>query len=231
MSLAIVGTDTEVGKTVISAVVLARYAPAWHLAYWKPVASGAAEGRDTETVAQLAPPGVEILGEHALFEEPLSPHLAARLEGGWVEMAAIVEDFRRHRLALSEHDFVVEGIGGLLVPLNDEGDLLIDLLEELALPVLLVARSTLGTINHTLLSLEALRARELEIAGVVLDGPHNPENRWAIEVFGRVEVVGEIEPLEPLDADAVAWAAQGLDPDDLLERVWSPRARRGKEKT
>lgn len=226
MPLAIVGTDTEVGKTVVSGVVLSRYASSHRLAYWKPVASGAVDGRDVETVRRLVPAQIEVLEELYLLDEPLSPHLAARLEGVAIDTASLLGVWRRSVRERPELDFIVEGIGGLLVPLNDEGDLLADLLGEMSLPCLLVARSTLGTINHTLLSLEALRAREIEIAGVVLDGPHNPENRWAIEVFGGVEVVGEIEPVDPLDAEAIDWAARGFDPEGVLERFLSPRARR-----
>lgn len=226
MPLAVVGTDTEVGKTVVSAIVLNRYGSLYRLAYWKPVASGACDGRDVETVRRLVPAEIEVLDELYLLDEPLSPHLAARLEGIAIDPASLQGTWRRHVREHPELDFIVEGIGGLLVPLNDEGDLLVDLLGEMSLPCLLVARSTLGTINHTLLSLEALRAREIEIAGVVLDGPHNPENRWAIEVFGGVDVVGEIEPLDPLDVEAIEWAAQSFDSEGVLERFLSPRARR-----
>lgn len=226
MPLAVVGTDTEVGKTVVSAIVLSRYASRYRLAYWKPIASGAVEGRDVEIVHRLVAGRVEVLDELYLLDEPLSPHLAARLEGVVIDPSSLQGCWRRHVRERPDLDFVVEGIGGLLVPLNDEGDLLAELLAELALPCLLVARSTLGTINHTLLSLEALRKREIEIAGVVLDGPHNPENRWAIEIFGDVEVVGEIEPLDPLDPEAIEWAARRFDAEGTLERFLSPRARR-----
>jgi dethiobiotin synthetase len=103
---------------------------------------------------------------------------------------------------------VVEGAGGLLVPLNDEA-LVIDLIARLQLPVLLVVRSGLGTINHTLLSLEALRSRQLPILGVVINGPRNPGNRAAIETYGRVPVLAELEPLESITPGSLrgAWAS------------------------
>jgi malonyl-CoA O-methyltransferase len=103
------------------------------------------------------------------------------------------------------------------VPLTDDGYLLADLLVAAGLPCLLVARSTLGTINHTLLSLEALRARDLAVAGVVLVGPFNPANRRAIERLGRVAVVAEIPPLT-LDRAGIAAAARDFDPEGQLWR-------------
>lgn len=210
MSLAIVGTDTGVGKTVISALVLARHAETCPLAYWKPVATGSCDERDTATVKALCP-DAEVLPETFLFREPLSPHLAARREGRRIDQARLDEAFQLHGNAASQRSLVVEGAGGVLVPLDDDGVLLIDFLQRISLPCLVVARSTLGTINHTLLTLEALRHRELEIAGVVLNGPRNPENRRAIERFGEVEIVGELEPVSPLDAEAIDRAAASFD--------------------
>jgi dethiobiotin synthetase len=243
VSLAIVGTGTGVGKTVVSAVLLARWGREVSLAYWKPVATGSRDERDSATVAALIGPagcgtapevrgaaragcgaaaaaptpshaGCEILPEAYLFPEPLSPHLAARLAGETIDPDRLLADFRRHRAA--PRALVVEGAGGLLVPLTDDGYLLADLFRDLDLPCLLVAASGLGTINHTLLTLEAMRARGLAIAGVVLDGPPNPENRRAIERLGQVEVIAEVPPLEPLDAASVARAAQAFDPGGHL---------------
>ena len=215
MSLAVVGTGTEVGKTVVSAVLLARYAGNTSVAYWKPVATGARDGRDVDEVARLAPPEVEILPETYLFREPLSPHLAARLDGAAIDPARLLAELARHRAEKPERALVVEGAGGLLVPLTD-ADLLIDFFAAARLPCLLVALSGLGTINHTLLSLEALRARQMEVAGVVLNGPPNPENRAAIERFGKVPVIADLPPLPNLDRAAVAQAAESFDRDGAL---------------
>ncbi len=225
MSLAVVGTGTDVGKTVISALVLARYAGPRPLAYWKPLATGAGGDAgperlptDSETVARLAPPEVEILAERYLFAPPVSPHLAARLAGTVIDPAAVLAAFAAHRAARPERALVVEGVGGLLVPLN-ENALLIDLLAAAGLPCLLVAKSGLGTINHTLLSLEALRGRGIAVLGVVMNGPPDAENRAAIERFGGVPVIAEVAPIEPLasfDRAAVARAAGDFDPTARL---------------
>lgn len=222
MSLVVVGTGTGVGKTVVSALLLARYGRAGELAYWKPIATGGAEDRDSTAVARLAGARPEaILPELWCFEPPVSPHLAARLAGVAIEIPAVVAAFERHRSVWAgpERGLVVEGVGGVLVPLNDEGDLLIDLLGALGLPCLVVAASGLGTINHTLLTLEALAARGLEAAGIVLVGPAHRENRRALERWGRIPVVAEVIPIEPLDAAGVAAAAAIFDPAGRLRPI------------
>lgn len=193
----VTGTDTGVGKTLVSACL----ARAWGAAYWKPLQTGLKdEAGDTPTVAALAalPPERVHPPAYALAE-PLSPHAAAELEGDAIDANALA-------LPDTDRPLVVEGAGGLLVPVT--GDVfIIDLIARFGLPVVLVARSTLGTINHTLLSLEALRARGLAVAGVVLNGPPNPGNRAAIERFGKVRVLAEIPTLDRLDTETVTEAA------------------------
>lgn len=196
----ITGTDTGVGKTVAAAC----FARAWHAAYWKPIQTGTATGdEDTMTVAALAelPPDRIVAPVYAL-RAPLSPHAAAALEGIAVALDAVAMPSLKHPL-------VVEGAGGIFVPLNDR-DFMIDLMARLALPIVLVARSTLGTINHTLLSLSALRAHSLRIAGVVLDGPPNAGNRAAIEQFGDVRILAELPHADPLNPAAVARLAERI---------------------
>lgn len=195
----VTGTDTGVGKTVVAACLVR----AWHAAYWKPVQTGLAteDGDDTATVVRLAglPPARGHRPVHAL-QAPLSPHAAAAHEG--VRIA--LDDFH---LPAGPQPLVVEGAGGVLVPLNDDGDLMIDLIARLGLPVVLVARTTLGTINHTLLSLAALRARGIAVAGVILNGPPNPGNRDAIARFGAARVLAELPWVERIDPAAVAGLA------------------------
>ena len=156
----------------------------------------AAADDDTATVVALAGLSSEHVYPPAYaLRAPLSPHAAAELEGVRITMEAIA-------LPQTAHPLVVEGAGGLFVPLNDR-DFMIDLMTKLALPILLVARSTLGTINHTLLSLAALRSRGLPVAGVVLNGPPNAGNRTAIERFGQVRVLAALPRVDPLDGAAV----------------------------
>lgn len=215
MSLFVVGTDTGVGKTLAAAALLARYGGERPLVYWKPIATGSTDERDRDTVAALVP-GVATAAEAYLFGDPVSPHLAARREGSTIELPRVAARWRELRATFAPAAFVIEGAGGVLVPLDEAGTLLVDLVAGLGAPALLVARSTLGTINHTLLSLEALRARDVEVAGVVLSGPPDAANREAIERFGGVEVVGELPPLPEVSAATVAAAAREFDVEGAL---------------
>ncbi len=217
MSLVVVGTGTEVGKTITCAVMVARFSSDLRLAYWKPVATGSAETRDTLEIERLCGHQAEILQESYLFEAPLSPHLAARLENKRIRPERIIESFSTHQKKDAGRALIIEGIGGLLVPLTSGGYLLADLIQEMALPCLLVASSTLGTINHTLLTIEAIKSRNLELVGVVLNGPENRENRQAIHTFGQVPIIGQIRPIHPLSPENVGRAARGFDRKALLK--------------
>lgn len=218
MSLVVIGTGTGVGKTVASSVLLARYGRSLRLGYWKPIQTGAAEERDSRFVKRCCGHLVDVLDEVYLFDPPLSPHLAARLAGVRIEPERILGALVAHAGEDPERSLVIEGAGGLLVPLTDQGYLLADLLRDLHLPSLLVARSELGTINHTLLTLEALRSRGIEFAGVVLAGPKNPENRAAIERFGKAEVIAEIPQIRPVTRAGIVRAADGFDEMDGLRQ-------------
>lgn len=187
----VTGTDTGIGKTLVSAWLTQH----WRAEYWKPVQTGAAEDSDSATIADLAP-GARIHPPAYVFQAPLSPHEAARREGARITLDGL-------KLPESEGPLVVEGAGGILVPLNDQA-LTADWVEHLGLPVVVVARSGLGTLNHTLLTVEALKRRHIPILGVVMNGPPNPDNSKAIEHFGGVRVVAEIPPLNPPDAAAIA---------------------------
>lgn len=194
---------------MVSAAVLARYAGA-ALRYWKPVQTGIEQDDDTRTVESLT--GATVLNAGVRLPRPLSPHLAARLAGRTIDVTALVATAERQP---ASERFVVEGAGGVLVPLTDDA-LVVDLMRQLAMPAVVVARTTLGTINHTLLTLEALRSRDIPVAGVVLNGPENVENQNAIAVYGRVAILGHLPIIEPLTRDALARDAARLDPDHRL---------------
>ncbi len=192
----VTGTDTGVGKTLTSACLV----HAWKALYWKPLQSGLAdEAGDTATVMTLS--GCQpdaCLSPAGAYQASLSPLAAARAEGAEIDPA---------RLALPlqepDHPMVVEGAGGLMVPAT--GTLMmVDLAEHWGLPVVLVARSGLGTLNHTLLSLEVLRARGLTVAGVVLSGPLNPDNCKTIQEKGQVRILAELPQQDEITAQSVA---------------------------
>ena len=214
MSLWVLGTDTGVGKTVISALILNRYGSGGGLAYWKPVSTGGESDRDRTTISRLLEPEVAVLDETYLFELSASPHLAARVAGAEIEPGRILQDYRRH---VGETVLVIEGAGGVLVPLTDR-HMLMDTVVATGLPVVVVARSTLGTINHTLLTLEALRSRGVEVLGVVLNGPPDMENAKAIRTAGETTIISQVSPLTEAvpSRGAVTRAARDFDPQGIL---------------
>ncbi len=201
---------------MVSAALTARYADLGPVRYWKPVQTGIEHDDDTRTVENLT--GAAVLNDGVRLPRPLSPHLSARLAGRPIDVAGLLAIAAAQP---SSPPFVVEGAGGVLVPLADD-TLVIDLLRQLTLPAVVVARTTLGTINHTLLTLEALRSRGIPVAGVVLNGPENVENRNAIAAYGGVTVLGHLPFIEPLTRDALTREAARLDPDDRLLEFLRP---------
>jgi len=189
MKVFVTGTDTDAGKTIVSAWLCLHSGAD----YWKPIQSGHPPDRDADIVARLS--GARIHPERHLLRAPLSPFHAARLENLRIEL----DDFR---LPETSRPLVIEGAGGVLVPIHESATML-DLIVRLGAPVIIAARSGLGTINHTCLTLAALRGRGAAVFGVVLSGPQNAANREAIEQFGNVKVLAEIPPLEPLTRETL----------------------------
>jgi dethiobiotin synthase len=214
--LFVTGTDTNVGKTVVCAALMHRYRQDFPIRYWKPVQTGIEEQDDTATVRHLGGcTDKEILDQGIRLKHPLSPHLAAELEGETIELARVC---RMPSGQAKDFYWVVEGAGGVLVPLNKR-DLMINLMKVLGLPVVVVARTELGTINHTLLTIEALNKRDLSIAGVVLVGEQKPDTRKTIVEHARVLVLGELPHLTDLTCEALrTWALTSLDPTNQLAK-------------
>jgi dethiobiotin synthase len=190
----VTGTDTGIGKTVLSALLVA----ALEGIYWKPVQTGSIEGTDRDAVRQWAGcPEERLLPERYCFDPPVSPHLAAREAGVRITLDAFALP-----PSSDTRPIIVEGAGGAMVPLN-ENDLMLDLMRHLALPVVVATRTTLGTINHTLMTLAALRSAHLHVRGVVMIGHENIENRHAIEHYGKVRVIGHIPMMENIQRAAL----------------------------
>ena len=190
----VTGTDTGVGKTVFAAALAA------HLGarYWKPVQAGLADATDSAEVSRLSGGRAKILPEAYRLTSPCSPHEAARIDGVTIDPARLA-------LPTGYGPLVVEGAGGVLVP-HAEGLLAIDLFALWALPVVLVARTSLGTINHTLLSLEALRARGIAVLGVAFSGNAEPVAEAAVTHIGAVRHLGRLPRLDPLTAETLVSA-------------------------
>jgi dethiobiotin synthetase len=216
----VTGTDTEVGKTVVAAAACAALAARRErVAAFKPVVTGLDEPagewpRDHELLASATGQAPEDVAPYR-FGPALSPHFAAELAGEAVDPRLLLD---RARAAAAGADVLVcEGVGGLLVPLTT-GYLVRDLAVELALPVVVAARTGLGTINHTLLTIEAARAAGLRVAGVVLTpwpadpAPIELSNRATIERLSGAPVCG----LPPTDPGSLAKAGRALPLDDWL---------------
>ena len=198
--LIVSGTDTGIGKTVAAAGIAA----ALGAHYWKPVQAGMEEGTDSGTAWSLGVQADHVLPEAYRLTMPASPHLAAQHEGIAIDPA---------RLALPpQRPLIVEGAGGVLVPLSaDPPHLMIDQFALWQAPVLLVARTALGTINLSLLSIEALRARRIAIAGLLFVGDEHTENERVIPALSGVPSIGRIPPLDPLRAETLAQAMADID--------------------
>lgn len=201
LRLVICGTDTDVGKTIVSAL----FVQGLDANYWKPVQSGTEGGGDRQRVIDLLElPQERWHPEAYAFQAPVSPHWAAEREGKCIDPDQL-------QLPAIAGPLVVETAGGLMVPLTRQW-LQIQQLERWQLPVVLVARSELGTLNHTLLSLEALRKRNIPILGLVINGPAHADNPRTLNELGQIPLLCELPPLEQLNAAALArqWHVQNV---------------------
>ena len=201
----VTGTDTDIGKTVFAAAL----AGALGASYWKPVQAGLDGGSDAARVAALS--GIargKILDEAYRLETPCSPDRAATLDGVTIDVDRLVPPAVPGPL-------VIEGAGGVMVPLT-ETVVFADLFARWRLPVVLVARTTLGTINHSLLSIEALRRRDVPILGVAFIGDPVPHSEEAIMRLGGVKRLGRLPILPTLDAASLRAAfAAGFAIEDF----------------
>ncbi len=187
----VTGTDTDVSKTVFAAALVG-HLEGW---YWKPVQAGLDGSTDRERVAALSGlPQERVLPEAWRLTTPCSPHRAAEIDGVTIDP---------DKLALpSQRPLVVEGAGGALVPLSREV-LFADLFASWGLPAIIVARTSLGTINHSLLTIEALRARGVPIHGVAFIGDPVEDSEATICRIGHVRRLGRLPWLDPLDATSL----------------------------
>ncbi len=196
-TIVVTGTDTGIGKTVFAAGLTVLLDGV----YWKPVQSGIEEETDSEIVARLAGlPGDRVLPETWRLKEPLTPHRAAELDGVEIDADALA-------LPVTQRPLVVEGAGGLMVPVNRR-TLYIDVFVRWAAPVVLCARTGLGTINHTLLSIEALRSRAVPLLGVAFIGDEMVDTQRTIAEMGKVRVLGRLPRLQALTPGTLAQAMQ-----------------------
>ena len=186
----ITGTDTGIGKTVFSAAL----AGAMGTPYWKPIQSGLEDETDSEAVARLA--GVPVLPEAYRLVTPASPHLAAEIDGVTIDAEALTPP---------EGALIVEGAGGALVPVT-RSLLYADLFARWQIPVIVCARTSLGTINHSLLTIEALKSRGVPIHGLVFLGDAMDDSEAIIPDIGGIRRLGRLPIVDPLTRDNLAQA-------------------------
>jgi dethiobiotin synthetase len=204
--IVVTGTDTGIGKTVFAAGL----AGLLGACYWKPIQSGLEGETDSQVVARLGGLSSDrVPPERYRLTTPVSPHQSAAIDGVSIDIDALdVPDTGGRPL-------VIEGAGGLMVPL-DRSTLYIDVFARWRLPVVLCARTSLGTINHSLLSIEALRRRDIELLGVAFIGESHPESERAISEIGRVKNLGRLPRLSPLTPGTLREAfAAAFKPGDF----------------
>lgn len=195
----VTGIDTNIGKTVVSAILV----KALNASYWKPIQSGDLDYTDSMKVqAMSGADSNRIIPEKYRLTTPASPHLSAELENVTISL----NDFQLPEVS---GNLVVEGAGGLMVPLNYQ-DTMLDLIQKLALPVILVSKNYLGSINHTLLSIQALKSRNIPIKGIIINGDIHTPSEKAIESIGGIKILYHIPFIENLNKEFIGEQAERI---------------------
>lgn len=200
MNVFITGIGTDVGKTMVSAIVV----EALQADYWKPIQAGNLDGTDTHTVASLVCNKKTVFHPEAFrLKTPMSPHAAAEIEHIDIDLNEIIRPKTKNRL-------VIEGAGGLLVPFNNQNTI-IDLIQPDDF-VLVVSKHYLGSINHTLMTVEILKSRKLTNIGILFNGNRNPSTEHIIEKMSGVNIIGRIDEEEKINSETVSKYATQLKP-------------------
>jgi len=195
----ITGIGTGIGKTLISAILTEKL----NADYWKPIQSGDLETSDSLTIESLISNTKTVIHpESYRLTQPLSPHLSARLDGIEIHLNKI-------NIPKTDNDLIIEGAGGLMVPLN-ENELIIDLIKKLSVEVILISQNYLGSINHTLLSINLLKQYEIPIKGIIFNGDENLETERYIQQYAQIKKLGNVPSLKNIDKEKVVTAGQNL---------------------
>lgn len=195
----ITGIGTGIGKTLISAILTEKL----KADYWKPIQSGDLDTSDSITLGSLISNTQTVIHpESYRLTQPLSPHLSARLDG-------IEIDLNKINMPLTENNLIIEGAGGLMVPLNEK-ELIIDLIKKLNVEVILVSQNYLGSINHTLLSVNLLKQYEIPVKGIIFNGNENVETERYIQQYTKIKKLGNIPSFNNIDKEKVLTAGQEL---------------------
>jgi dethiobiotin synthetase len=196
----ITGIGTGIGKTVVSAILAEKL----KADYWKPIQSGDLDISDSLFISHLISNTQTVIHpERYRLGQPLSPHLSARLDGIQIKIADI-------KIPATNNSLIIEGAGGLMVPLNNE-ELIIDLIKSLNAKVIVVSQNYLGSINHTLLTLEMLKIHQIEIAGLIFNGQPNPETEDYISNYSNVKILGKIPKMSIIDQESILRAGKYIN--------------------
>jgi len=194
------GIDTEIGKTIISAILT----EALQADYWKPIQSGDLDNSDTHKVQGVVSNNKTKFHQEAYrLHTPMSPHASAEIDGVQIELDKI-------NIPSTDNQLIIEGAGGLFVPLNNK-DTILDMIAKLEVPVLLVSKHYLGSINHTLLSVNALKNLGIPIAGIIFNGAEKPSTESIIKEMSSVPIIGRIDPMNVINSNTIKKAANNLD--------------------
>ena len=204
----ITGIGTDVGKTVVSSILCELL----HATYWKPIQSGDLQNSDSKKIQQWLNNTVEIIPEAHLFSEPLSPHVASKIDGVSINPAML-------NLPKTAGNLIVEGAGGWLVPINESGITFADLAEQWNIPIILVSRHYLGSINHTLLSIESIQSRNVNIHGIIYVGEPLPDTCEIIEKITGVKTLFSVPLFDKVDTDTIKLFVKELVSNGILKSL------------
>ena len=208
LKLIICGTDTDVGKTLISSF----FVRGLKSFYWKPIQSGIETETDSQSILRLS--GIKkekILKEAYIFEKPVSPHWAAEIDGKKIDINLL-------DLPKIDDSIVIETAGGLMVPIT-RNFLQIDQIRKWNLPVMIVCRSSLGTLNHTLLTIEALKKRNIKILGLIINGEKHLDNPKTLREFSKLPIIAEFPRLSNIDKNNLDRLWQELNIEKNLASI------------
>ncbi|MGN7989796.1 dethiobiotin synthase [Pedobacter sp. 22226] len=195
----ITGIGTGIGKTLISAIITEKL----KADYWKPIQSGDLDMSDSITIKSLISNEKTIIHpESYRLTQPLSPHLSARID-------EIEIDLQKINIPETDNNLIIEGAGGLMVPLNEK-ELIVDLIKKLNAEVILVSQNYLGSINHTLLSLNLLKQYQIPVKGIVFNGDENEETERYIQQYGKVKSLGHVPNLNLINKENIIAGSENL---------------------
>jgi len=208
IKLIICGTDTDVGKTLISSF----FVRGLQSFYWKPIQSGIETETDSQTIYRLS--GVKkekILSEAYIFNKPVSPHWASEIDGKEIDLNLL-------NLPPIDGSLIIETAGGLMVPIT-RSFLQIEQIKKWNLPVIIVCKSSLGTLNHTLLTIEALKKRNIKILGLIINGEKHLDNPRTLKEFSKLPIIAEFPRLSNVDKNNLDRLWKELNIEKNLESI------------